>query len=87
MLNLKTVSIVVLAAATLAFVGCSKKKDEAPAATASEVPAEVSSAAPVEPVAPEGVPSTEASVVTPEAPATEEKADNGAIAALDKPAT
>ena len=87
MFNLKTVSIAVLATATLAFVGCTKKKEEAPASAASEVPAEVSSAAPVEPAAPEATPAPDASVVTetPAAPATE--ADNTAIAGLDKPTT
>lgn len=81
MLNLKTVSVAVLATATLAFVGCSKKKEEAPASAASEVPAEVSSVAPV---APEATPAPDASAVT-EVPMVEEKADNAAIAGLDKP--
>lgn len=84
MLNLKTVSVAVLLTTTLAFVGCSKKKEEAPASAASEVPAEVSSAAPVESVAPEAVPASDAGVET-EAPMVEEKADNAAIAGLDKP--
>ncbi|MDQ8951997.1 hypothetical protein RFH42_03385 [Acinetobacter rudis] len=84
MLNFKTVSIVVLATAALAFVGCSKKKEEVPASTASDVPAEVSNAVPVEPVA---APSTETSTSVAETPATEEKADNQAIATIDKPST
>lgn len=84
MFNIKTVSIVVLAAAALAFVGCSKKKEETQAPAASEVPTEQAMGSMTEaaPVA-ETAPATDTAASAP----ADEKVDTQAIAALDKPST